>query len=109
MVLPSIGGNLPAGIILTHPAPRLARPVHRRGAGAKTVNGRGKRLGLIGISLLIALLVVCPPACGEMRRVWEVQLGKKIIEPAGWQSLKYHALQSLAFSADSRWLAVTID
>src|SRR5216684_2892815 len=51
MVLPSIGGNLPAGIILTHPAPRLARPVHRRGAGAKTVNGRGKRLGLIGISV----------------------------------------------------------
>ena len=64
---------------------------------------------LIRIRVLIALLVVCPPARGQMRKGWEVQFGKKIIEPAGWQSLKYHALQSLAFSADSRWLAVTID
>jgi hypothetical protein len=61
------------------------------------------------MKLLIVLLAVVSLAHGEMRRIWEVQLSKKIKEPAGWPQMKYHALQSLAFSPDSKWLAVTID
>lgn len=63
----------------------------------------------VRINLLIALFAVFPLAHGEMRRVWEVQLAKKIKEPSGWPQLKYHAVQSLAFSPDSKWLAATID
>jgi len=44
-----------------------------------------------------------------MQRVWEIQFAKTIKEPAGWPRVKQHVVQSLAFSPDSRWLAVTID
>jgi hypothetical protein len=44
-----------------------------------------------------------------MQNVREVEFAKKIKEPAGWLQLKYHAVPSLAFSPDSKWLAVSID
>jgi hypothetical protein len=61
------------------------------------------------IRLLIALLAVLAPAHGGMQKLREVRFANSIKEPSGWPPLKYHAVQSLAFSADSKWLAVSID
>jgi hypothetical protein len=57
----------------------------------------------------VAFLALVPLAFGGMHKVWEVQLGNRVEEPAGWLADPEHIVGAIAFSADNLRIALTMD
>jgi len=58
---------------------------------------------------LAPLLAIVAFGGGPPKRVWEVRLSEKLIEPAGWTRVKGHPIMALAFSPDGGKIAATMD
>jgi hypothetical protein len=60
------------------------------------------------LKLAAVFLALIPLAYGGMEKVWEIQLGDFVKEPAGWAEDKNHPITALAFSPDGKRLAIEI-
>jgi hypothetical protein len=58
---------------------------------------------------ILAVLVPIAFAGSSLQQLWEVRLSEKLTEPAGWTAARGHPIIALAFSADGKRLAATMD